>query len=331
MKIEPGSLVQLARALRSRKELTYKQDIQLAAKAFGLETRSAWFTARDPIVNGDDATALPIDGTDGEYLLFAAEGMRGEFVEADPWFAGFSSVMTNVNDIAATGGRPWAVVDVLFLGSGANETVLDGMAAASAAFGVPVVGGHTTRVSGQSMLAVSVVGRATRLISSRGAKAGHALVAAIALDGAFRGDGGNFNAATKTPAEKLRAQIGILADLAEAGLVSAGKDISMAGLCGTLLMLLETSGCGAHLDLGRVPAPPGADAMRWLTAFPSFGFLLAVDPAHLPSVRARFEAAGVACAAVGEIVDSSQLDLSYEGETATYWDLRDAPLTGFAG
>ena len=327
MKIEPGSFAHLVGALRSRAELGYKRDIQLAAKAFGRETRSAWFPDARPFVNGDDATAL---AHDGGYLLFAAEGMRSEFVDADPWFAGFSSVMTNVNDIAAMGGRPWAVVDVLFLGTGDNERVFEGMAAASAAFGVPVVGGHTTRVSGASMLAVAVVGRATRLISCRHARSGQVVVAALALDGAFRGRGGNFNAATTVAPQQLRAQMAILPELAESALVAAGKDISMAGLCGTLLMLLETSGCGARLDLERIPAPRGVDALRWLTAYPSFGFLLAVDPDNVSPVRARFEAAGIACEAVGEIVDSSRLDLAYGDEQATYWDLADDALTGFS-
>lgn len=326
MKIERGSLAALGGALRSRVELTYKQDIQLAAKAFGRETRSAWFPDAGPVVNGDDATPL---AHDGGYLLFAAEGMRGEFVEADPWFAGFCSVLTNVNDIAATGGRPWAVVDVLFLGSGDNARVLEGMAAASSAFGVPVVGGHTTRASGASMLAVAVIGRATRLISSHTARPGLVVLAAIALDGTFRGNGGNFNAATAATPQRLRSHLALLPELAERGLVAAGKDISMAGLCGTLLMLLETSGCGATLDVARIPAPKGVDPLRWLTAFPSFGFLLAVDASAVPEVRARFEAVGVACEAVGETHSGGRLELVYEQDRTTYWDLQARRLTGF--
>jgi AIR synthase-related protein len=326
MRIERGSLGALTGALQSRVELTYKEDIRLAAKAFGRETCSAWFPDAGPAVNGDDATAL---AHDGGYLLFAAEGMRGEFVEADPWFAGFCGVLTNVNDIAATGGRPWAVLDVLFLGSGDNARVFEGMAAASSAFGVPVVGGHTTRVSGASMLAVAIVGRASNLIASHAARPGQVLVAAIALDGTFRGRGGNFNAATAATPQRLRSQLAVLPELADRSLVIAGKDISMAGLCGTLLMLLETSGHGAILDIARIPAPKDVDPLRWLTAFPSFGFLLAVDAPNVPAVRARFEAEGVACEAVGEIHSGRRLELTYEQERATYWDLEVRPLTGF--
>jgi selenophosphate synthetase-related protein len=96
-------------------------------------------------------------------------------------------------------------------------------------------------------------------------------------------------------------------------------------------MLLEASGCGAQLDLGAIPTPRGVDALRWLTAFPSFGFLLAVDGRNVAEVRARFEEVGVACEAVGELDDRGKLDLLYEGDRALYWDLGAAPLTGFGG
>jgi uncharacterized protein len=325
MKLEPGSLQALARELRGRAELDLKRDIQVAARAFGRTTTSAWFGASSPILNGDDAAALP----DGEgYVLFAAEGMRAEFLAADPWFCGFCSVLVNLNDIAAMGGRPWAITDVLFMGSGENERVLEGMVAASEAFGVPVVGGHTSRVAGNSFLAVSVLGKARRLISGHAARVGQELIVAVDLRGAFRGLGGNFNAATTASAAQLRRQLSLLPELAEAGLVGAGKDISMAGVCGSLLMMLETSHVGASLDLGKLPAPPGVEAFRWLNAFPSFGFVLSVDSSSVAEVCARFEAAGIACASVGEVTAEPRLELRYEKERALYWDLAE-PLTGF--
>jgi selenophosphate synthetase-related protein len=104
----------------------------------------------------------------------------------------------------------------------------------------------------------------------------------------------------------------------------------MAGLCGTALMMLEASGCGARIDVAAIPAPPDVDALRWLTAFPSFGFLLAAAPEAVPSLRARFADAGVACAVVGELDGSRALTLAQGTERALFWDLRAAPFTGFA-
>lgn len=325
MRLGSQTLSALAEQLRGRAELDMKRDVQLAARVLGSNVTSAWFPSREPISNGDDAAALP--DADG-YALLAAEGMRPELVAADPWFAGFCSVMVNLSDIAAMGGRPWAVVDVLFLGAGDNERVLQGMRAASELFGVPVVGGHTARVSGPSLLSVAVLGRARRLIASHAAKPGQIIVMAADLRGSFR-LASAFNAATTASAQQLRAGLAVLPELAEAGLVSAGKDISMAGTCGSLAMLLETSGVGAVLDLEHVPAPPEVEPLRWLTAFPSYGYLLSVDARAVSRVIARFDAVGVACAAVGSVDSSRQLRLRYAGEERLYLDLAERPLTGF--
>src|SRR3954464_15367590 len=157
-----------------------KRAIQLPARVFGGAAKSAWFPTKEPILNGDDTAALP--DADG-YTLFAGGGIRPGRVTSDPCFAGFCSVMVNLSDIAAMGGRPWAVVDVLFMGSGENGRVLEGMQAASQLFGVPVVGGHPARVSGPSLLAVAVLGRAKRLISSHAAEAGQKLLMAVDLRG----------------------------------------------------------------------------------------------------------------------------------------------------
>ena len=325
MKLGERSLAELCAALRERPELGLKRDIQLAASVFPRAAASAWFPG-GRILNGDDTAALP--DADG-YTLFAAEGLRPEFVADEPWFAGFCSVMVNLNDVAAMGGRPWAVVDVLFMGSGDNQRVLEGLRDASEAFGVPVVGGHTARVTSGTALAVAVLGRARRLISSHHARPGQALLLAVDLRGKFRGRSGNFDAATTASPEALRRNLSILPELAEAELCRAGKDVSMAGLCGSLLMLLETSGVGGWLDLDAVPAPPGVEPERWLGAFPSFGFVLATETEKAAEVTARFEAAGVACRSVGGIDDSRVLTLCAGGKRAVYADLAESGLTGF--
>jgi AIR synthase-related protein len=325
MKLAPGTLAALAEELRGRAELGMKRDIQLPSRVFASSLQSAWFPSRQAILNGDDTAALP-DG-DG-YSLFAAEGMRPELIAADPWFAGFCSVMVNLSDVAAMGGRPWAVVDALFMGTGENERVLEGMKAASELYGVPIVGGHTARISGPTMLSVAVLGRAKRLISSHAARAGQVLLMAVDLRGSFR-LAGAFNAATTASAQQLRAGLAVLPELAEAGLVGAGKDISMAGTCGSIAMLLETSGVGAVVELDQIAAPREVEPLRWLTAFPSYGYVLTAEPSDVASICARFDAVGVACSAIGAIDESRRLELRSGSEKALYLDLSEQPLTGF--
>jgi AIR synthase-related protein len=322
MNLGDERLSQLVSALGQSRALRAKQDIQPVAR---LLSRCA-----GDIRNGDDAAVLP--DRDG-YTLIAAEGMLPSFVQAEPWFAGFCAVMTNVSDIAAMGGRPRALVDVFFATHDDVHTadVLEGLAAGAEKFAVPLVGGHTARSAEAPYLSAAIVGRAKRLITSFDARPGDVVIACIDLRGEFRGDSLNFDAVSCADAQQVRAQLELLPELAEAELVHAGKDISMAGLVGTLLMLIETSGCAATLDLAAVPAPASAltQPLRWLSAFPSFGYLLVAAPAHVAEVIARAQAYGVHAATVAQLHAGTTLDVTYGADTARYWDLARQPLLGF--
>jgi hypothetical protein len=281
------------------------------------------------VPNGDDTAALP---DAGGHLLLAAEGMLPEFVAQDPWFGGFCSIMVNVSDVTSMGGTAIAADDVVFAGDKAdNPRILEGMRAAADAYGVPIVGGHTGRTPDQAIVCVAILGRARRLITSFDAQPGDDLLLAVDLRGSYRGRGNNFNAATCATSARLRSQHALLPELADAGLVHAGKDVSMAGIPGTLAMLCESSGCGALLDLQRIPLPVDVDLERWLVSFPSFGFLLASRPSDSNAVLSSFQARGVACAKVGRFEPAPQVELIVAGTRVTYLDLGATRLTGFRG
>src|SRR5579872_3995246 len=124
----------LAEKLRRGRGLSAKNDIGPVVERLGLSTQSV-------IPVGDDCAAIP-DG-DG-HLLFAIEGFINAFVAADPWFAGWCGIMVNVSDIAAMGGWPIAVVDAIWAqDETAAAAILDGMSAAAATYGTPIVGGHS--------------------------------------------------------------------------------------------------------------------------------------------------------------------------------------------
>lgn len=321
-----SELAELAARLRRAPGVQSKLSVQSLSHAFGTELHSAWVSPGSSLINGDDAAVIP----DGHgYLLFAAEGMIPEFVQKDPWFAGFCSVMVNVNDIAAMGGIPFAVTDVLLSADGPEQgELLRGMRDASRAYGVPVVGGHTGRTSGETFLAVSIVGRAQALLSSFGARAGYALVAAVDLRGAYRGGYAHFDAATSAPPEQLRRNVSLLSELAEAGLAIAAKDISQAGLAGTLAMLCETSNVGATLQLAQVPIPDGIELDRWLVTFPSYGFLLACRPDKVDALTDTFRRQGISAAEVGHFVAEPRVYLVEGRSKEVFWDLGREMLTG---
>jgi AIR synthase-related protein len=270
-----------------------------------------------PVRVGDDCAAIP-DG-DG-HLLFAAEGLLESFVADDPWFAGYCAVMVNLSDVAAMGGWPLAIVDVLWTpGFDRSAPIWEGLSAASQTYGVPIVGGHTTITKNNaSFLAAAVLGRAKQIITSFDAQPDDDLLVAVDLRGSWRGGKPFWNASVGAPPERLRADLRLLPEIAEKGWCRAGKDISNGGVVGTLAMLLECSRVGAELRLDQLPQPAEVDLQRWLIAFPSFGYLLSVPPENTKKVCAHFAARNIACAPVGRVTTSPSLVLGYGSARAEF-------------
>jgi AIR synthase-related protein len=308
--------------LRAAKGLAHKRDIADVLHRLNLNRDSA-------IAVGDDCAAIP-DG-DG-FLLFSIEGFVPHFVASDPYFAGYCGVMVNLSDVAAMGGRPLAVVDALF-----SETaelaapVLEGLAAAAAKYGVPVVGGHTNQRAPAAGFSAAILGRANKLLTSFDAKPGDILVAAIDLRGHMRAPALYWDASSAAPGPRLRDDLLLLPAIAEAGLCRAAKDISMAGTVGTALMLLEASQLGAVIYIDEIPRPAEIPLEDWLLAFPSFGFLLSVAPEHASAIINRFAARGITAAAIGRTDASGIVRLADGTGEEIFWHFGDEPLIGCAG
>lgn len=319
-----SELQALVAALRASRGFAHKRDISDVMGAFGHGVPTV-SSLRPSVPNGDDCAAWS-DGQGGHQLL-AIEGLVEDFILRMPWFAGYSAVMVNISDIYAMGGRPTAVVNALWSeGISFARDMIDGMASACARYGVPMVGGHSNTRSPRPQLAVAIAGHARRLLTSFNARPGDTLLMAVDLRGAWQEPFPYWNASTAAPAARLRGDLEILPQLAEAGLCDAAKDISMAGAIGTALMLLECSLAGASIDLDRIPRPPGEPLLRWLTAFPSYGFILSVRPARVSAVIERFAARGLACSAIGTVTPTRRLVLQQGEESALLWDIEEQPF-----
>jgi uncharacterized protein len=69
---------------------------------------------------------------------------------------------------------------------------------------------------------------------------------------------------------------------------------------------------------------------RWLQTFPSYGYLLAVEPDKLSTVLARFGARGIAAADVGQITSDHRVTIGDGITSETVWDFAREPLMGCA-
>lgn len=320
-------LAELAERLRLSLGIEQKKDIQAIAHKLKLISPIG---EQDSVLLGDDCAAI----SDGDgYLLLAAEGIWPKLLQEDPWFAGWCSVLVNVSDIYAMGGRPIAVVDTVW--SQSQETadrLWEGMIAASQALNVPIVGGHTNCHSEYEALSVAILGRSRHLISSFQAQPGDVLLLVTDFNGNPHPRFPNcWDAATAASPHSLQRKLAFLPQMAAVGFCDAGKDISMGGIVGTTLMLLESSCCGAVLELDQVPCPVGLNLEQWLLSFPSYGFLLSVRPAHVSNIQVLGRLLEIICEPIGQIIGDRELILTQGHDLVRFWDLEAQALTGFSG
>jgi putative N-acetyltransferase (TIGR04045 family) len=234
-----------------------------ALLAGALGTPPAWL--------GDDG--VPVPGSD---LVAATDGILPAMVAADPEWAGWCGMLVSAHDLAAMGATPVGALDALAAPDAAHAArVLDGLRRGAQIFGLPLLGGHT-QLGVAAALSVTGLGHAPRPVPAGGGRPGDVLSVTADLAGGWRTPYGHrqWDSSTHRTREELRTML----DAVRVARPRAAKDVSMAGVVGTVGMLAEASGCGAVLDVAAIPRPAGTDAADWLTCFPGFAMVTADAP-----------------------------------------------------
>ncbi|AKH68937.1 AIR synthase-related protein, sll0787 family [Spongiibacter sp. IMCC21906] len=322
-------LAELCQQLRELPEIASKSAIRHAAALSAQSSAESLSLQQRYAAPGDDCAAFAC--TDG-YQLLAMEGMLPDFVAKDPKAAGWSSVMANVSDIAAMGGRPTAIANAFWHHDDeASKELLFHIKRACDVFGLQFAGGHSSiRSDYRANLAVAIIGHAHKLLSCHHLRPGQRLFILSDFTGSWHGKQPYWGCVGGKSPKQIRQQWQCPAELAERDLAVAAKDISGGGVLGTLLMMLELTGCGATLDISAIPRPPG-DLLRWLRAFQAFGFLLAVEPDQVQGLIGYFQHSHLSCIPVGTITGSGCIELDYYGSRETFWDLKQNTLTAMGG
>jgi uncharacterized protein len=309
---------EIAAAARAHPGLRAKRPISLVAEVLGATDWAAG--------HGDDGAVVRAGS---ETVVVGGEALLPAFVAADPFAAGVAAMLANVNDLAAMGAEPLALVDTIVASEAVARRALEGLRHASGLYDVPVVGGHLTIHDGPPALSAFGVGRAApgRVLSVRHAAAGQRLLLAGCVEGVMRADFpffGSFDAR----GSQLAGDVRTLAAVAAAGAAVAAKDVSMAGILGSLAMLLEPGRLGVTVDLDALPRPAGVGLVEWLGCFPCLCFLVCTPPGREADCAAPFQARGLAVEVIGTLDDSGLLRVAAAGSAATVLDLRTEPVTG---
>jgi uncharacterized protein len=318
---EPGGPVDLpalVHAVRTHPGVAAKSSIGLVSEIF---QSTDWLAGP-----GDDGAVV----TDrGASLVVGGEAILPSFVAADPYGAGVAAVTTNLNDLAAMGAWPLALVDTVTGPRPVITRVLEGMRWASGLYRVPVVGGHLTVTDGPPALSAFGLGRADTPLSAQNAQPGQSLLVGCCTDGQMRTDFPFFPSFDER-GQRLAGDIRLLAEGAAEGWVTAAKDVSMAGLIGSLAMLLECNKLGATVDLDALPVPAGVTVEQWVTCFPCLAFVLCAQAGREAECVRAFCRRGLRAALVGTLDDTGELRLSAGGRAEIAFDLSTESVTNLA-
>ncbi|MDO5823709.1 methanogenesis marker 2 protein [Methanobrevibacter sp.] len=291
--------------------------------------KEAYSVSGDVVIDiGDDASAIDIGNN--QVILMAADGIWGDIMNVNPYWAGYCSVLVNVNDIAAMGGKPLAMVNIMSVcEEGIYEDLLKGLKDGCLKFGVPMVGGHLHPDAEVDSIGVAIVGIAqkNKLITSFGAEVGDKIIVAIDLDGKpHEMFNLNWDTTYDKDAQLVRDQITAVQYLAENDCIKSGKDISNPGILGTLEMLLETSKKGAVVNLEDIPKNENIEWADWLKSYPGSGFVFTANEDKCEFIKEYLKKYSIEAAVVGEITDSSSLYLNYGDEQAEVFNQEKNPV-----
>jgi hypothetical protein len=278
---------------------------------------------------GDDAAIIP--WKEG-FLLLAADGIMTRLLVNEPYAAGKAAVMVTVNDIYSMGGRPLAMVNVLASGNQDHRSkVIEGIKKGCEKLKVPMVGGHLhPDVPEHSpSLAVAILGHANKLLRSHLAKAGDDIILAVDL----KGDKGcrsvvSWDANSGKTTEELLHRLEALPIIAEKGLSQTCKDVSNAGILGTVSIMMENSNKGAIIEPASIPKPTEIELPDWLVCFQSFGFVFSVSPKNSESVISLFREREITSAIIGKVTEQSMIFLKNGIESKVLFDFRQDRITG---
>lgn len=213
-----------------------------------------------PVGIGDDAAVLASSKT-GRLAVttdMLMEGIDFKDPVANAQRIGRKSLAINLSDLAAMAARPQTAFVALALprqgGRFLAEEIYAGLLNLANEFGVVVAGGDTNSWDGPlvvSVTALGEVGRKGPLLRS-GARPGDEILVTGEFGGSILGRHFDF-----TP--RVREALW----LHEQFELHAGIDVS-DGLTLDLARLAEASGCGALIDLARVPISPDAERLAKL-------------------------------------------------------------------
>lgn len=315
------SLDKIMETVRNYKGLTRKKEIRLISSLLS-QIKPEIIAAR-----GEDGAVIALGD---KKLIFATDGIMEDLANENPRWAGYCSILVNVNDIIAMGGKPLVAANVISaIDDEQLSEIVAGMTEACKKFHVEIVGGHLHPQASKNDVSVTMLGicENNKPILSSTARAGEKIVVLTDCNGKFTpGIPYSWDCTSMKKPQELSSKINsILSGFAH---FSSAKDISNPGILGTLAMLLEASRVGAVVSINDIPIPSDVDLLQWLTAYQGLGFIGTVPEKRIEKLFNEISGTDLSFSVIGHITDDLLFTVELGVEKRVLFDLSKEKITG---
>jgi selenophosphate synthetase-related protein len=93
-------------------------------------------------------------------------------------------------------------------------------------------------------------------------------------------------------------------------------------------MLLESSGVGATVELGKIPRNESVGWEQWLKLYPGSGFVLTAESSKVNRCIELLEEVNITASVVGEIIEDKKFYVTHEDQKAVLFDFQKDKITG---
>lgn len=288
------------------------------------------YNGNTPHSLGEDSAAIGTDSDD--FVLLTTDAIVEDLCFNHPYAAGFNAVLANMMDIYAAGGTPTSfAVALSYSDPKIGNALLDGLISGSQIFRVPIVRGHTNPRSSSTYVVGSATGTVakTNLLTAGGTESGDILILLFDEVGQ-RGESYTlgWDSVTGRTSDDVVLRLSVMNELANERILTAAKDVSVAGIIGTAGMMLEYSGCGGTVSLDSLDStcPSEIPLEDWIRMFISLGFLVSTSEENLPEVERIAKAHGLRATVIGRADESKAVKLVLNDEECVFFDFSNGGI-----
>ncbi len=298
-------LEKIASSIRENKNIIEKREIDPFVQLIQSKSYKSDRVFSD--IGEDSASIL-----DNENLiLITTDRIKTEYVLKNPFGAGFSSILVGIDDIYCCGGTPLAAsLIVSFKNKQIGEKIIEGAMEGSQKFRVPIVRGHTNLNSNYDELSSTMIGEIKKslYLSAKNAQINDDIILAVDFSGKipdvskYYWDTVTFKQSNEVLLRRKSMNI-----IAQQQLANSAKDISNAGIFGTILQLIKYSNVGAIIYINKIKIPPllvrkGYDLETYTQMYLTTSYILSAPEDKSDEVLKIFDKHNMNATVIGKII-----------------------------